>query len=130
MIGYTLLVALCAAPLAGEPADQLTADEMPDCGVTCVYGALKECGRETSLSDIEQRFLELDPDADLSKLNLAQIRRAIESFGLHARSVRVDLRYPESIPTPAILYIDRNEFGEAQPSAPEPFYPGVVAQTR
>lgn len=115
MIAHTLVLVLCAAALAAEQPEQETASEMPDCGVGCIYGALKECGRETSLREIEQRLFELDPDTDLSKLSLAQIRRAVESFGLQARSVRVDLRYPEAIPTPAILYIDRDELGNVAP---------------
>jgi hypothetical protein len=115
MIAHALVVVLCAAAFAAEQPGEETAREMPDCGVGCIYGALKECGRETTLREIEQRLFELDPDTDLSKLSLAQIRRATESFGLHARSVRVDLRYPEAIPIPAILYIDRDELGNVAP---------------
>lgn len=111
MTANIFFVAVNFLSLATDPLVEPSRDELPHCGTACVYGVLKHFDRAAPIAEVERRMMEIDPDADLAKLSLAQLRRLIASFGLHARSVRADLRYPDRIPIPAILFIDANNAG-------------------
>jgi ABC-type bacteriocin/lantibiotic exporter with double-glycine peptidase domain len=100
LYGCLVCGSAAAAPEVGPGAQ-----ELPDCGAASVYAILKLHGRPEPLSRIEARFLELSPGANLKRLSLLELRKCIESFGLHAASIQVAPGDLASTPTPAIIFI-------------------------
>jgi ABC-type bacteriocin/lantibiotic exporter with double-glycine peptidase domain len=78
---------------------------VPDCGVASVYAIMTLVGYPQSLEQIESRFRELNPDVDLRRLSIADLRQCISSFGLYAVSLRIPRSAVASAPTPSILYL-------------------------
>ena len=107
----SLCVVLVLAPaFCSEPPDVEEA-RVYECGVASVYGVLEGHGVPVSIDAVRGRISELFPGVRLDRLSLLQLRRTIESYGLHALSIEADLRRPSAIPTPAILYLRPNRVG-------------------
>jgi ABC-type bacteriocin/lantibiotic exporter with double-glycine peptidase domain len=77
--------------------------------VASVYAILKLHGRPEPLNGIEARFLELNPDANLKRLSMLELRKCLESYGLHAASVTMAPEALALTPTPSIIYLPFEE---------------------
>ncbi len=103
MIPLHCLHSLSAMLLSFPVGDQVAEPKaIPDCGVACVYAMLKLLDRPQSMADIQSRLTELNPEMPPGRWSLADLRRCLESYGLHASSIRV----PSGLaPVPSILYL-------------------------
>ena len=106
----TLLVC-CGEDPPAPFAEPVTSEH---CGMACIYSMLKLHGRPRSLEQITARVYDLFPHARISELSLLELRRTIESYGLHAASVRVSGRTAARIPAPSILYLRPESVGNAR----------------
>ncbi len=69
-----------------------------------MYGVAKLCGIKVSPNDVESSILRRSPKADLSALNLKQLREALEELGLAAQTFKTQPETLSTIPTPSIAY--------------------------
>lgn len=78
-------------------------EELPSCGVACVYGALRLVGQPIPLREVESRCRALRPDLEKDGLSLAELGPVVQGLGLYAQAVRVTGPHA-TLPMPAILY--------------------------
>jgi hypothetical protein len=80
------------------------------CGVACLFGVFQVRGQTASTQEIEERIRQLFPDSDLQALNLQQLRRTSESYGIRCQSIHVPAGDILQIPLPAVLYLRPETF--------------------
>ena len=102
------LVGVCVRVMAEDvhaaPASPVSV-AFPGCGPSATYCLMAAVGRNESLSQVQRRFMELDPAANLQRTSIAEIRDVLSSFGVKTAAIRVRPNSVSSVGTPAILFI-------------------------
>ena len=97
--------------MSAVPAVPAKPQQFPSCVVACAYGALKQLGHEVPLDQLVLRFRQIEHSGNLDKLSLTSLREVLESYGLHAAAVTVNIDSLNNTPTPAIIYLRPEAIG-------------------
>ena len=82
---------------------------VPDCGVASVYCLLRSCDETVTVEDVEQKFMAMGTNVELSALSLRQLVAALEAYSVGSEAVRLSDAALDEIKLPAILYLHRTD---------------------
>lgn len=96
VVGYSALALIIALP-------SQEMEELPSCGLMAVYTVAHHYQKDPSFAQVES-LLGAGTGSDGGH-SLEQVRMAVSSFGLHARSVRVTTNSLDHLNCPSIIYV-------------------------
>ena len=104
MLPITVLFAMASA-LTSTIDESDRATPIPGCGVASTYSLLRCRGLDVTLQQVTECFRAANPTFESSAVSIADVRCALDSFGVQTRAERIQSSALTSLPTPCILFI-------------------------
>lgn len=103
VVGLTIILMSQRVTAAGELKH--TATSFPKCGPVATYAFLAAVGIKPTIRDVEAMFLEVNPDIDLARVSLWEIREVLKRFGVSTVALRQSPSNFSKLRLPAILFV-------------------------
>ena len=104
MLSIAVLLSLATAFSSATDEANL-ATPIPGCGVASTYSLLRCRGLDVTLQQVTERFQTANPTFESSAVSIADVRSALNSFGVQSSARRIQSSALTSLPTPCILFI-------------------------
>lgn len=82
-------------------------ERTPDCGVATVYCLLRTCGRNVTVKDVEETFLAMGAQTNLSAISMQQLVAVLGRYSVESEAVRLSDASLDEIKLPAVLHFPR-----------------------